>query len=78
MAAAAQKLSRLCVVSLAATVLVTVALNLLQLLFLGELYTLHVTVYLPVLFIAFVLGVLLLVQFIGENRQLKEDNDLFI
>ena len=58
--------------------LVTVALNLLQLLFLGKLYTLHVTVYLPVLSIAFVLGVLLLVQFIGENRQLKEDNDLFI
>lgn len=77
-AAATKKLSRLCVVSLAATVLVTVALNLLQLLFLGKLYTLHVTVYLPVLSIAFVLGVLLLVQFIGENRQLKEDNDLFI
>lgn len=76
--AAAEKLSRLCVGSLAATVLVTVGLNLLQLLFLGALYTLHVTVYLPVFSIAFVLGVLLLVQFIGENRQLKEDNDLFI
>ncbi len=77
-AAAAQRLSRLCVVSLAITVVVTVALNLLQLLFLGSLYTLRVTVYLPLLSLAFVLGVLLLVQFIGENRQLKEDNDLFI
>ena len=72
------KLSRLCVGNLAVTVLVTVALNLLQFLFLGELYTLHVTVYLPVLSVAFVLGVLLLAQFIGESRQLKEDNDLFI
>lgn len=76
--AAAQVLSQLCVVSLGLTVLVTVALDLLQLLCLGSLYTVQITVLLPVLSIVFVLAVLLLTQLMGENRQLKEDNDLFI
>ena len=75
---AAQTLSRLCVVSLRLTILVTVALNLLQLVCMGSLYTVHITVLLPVLSIVFVLAVLLLTQLMGENRQLKEDNDLFI
>ena len=44
----------------------------------GSLYTVHITVLLPVLSIVFVLAVLLLTQLMGENRQLKEDNDLFI
>lgn len=75
---AAQTLSRLCVVSLGLTILVTVVLNLLQLVCIGSLYTVHITVLLPVLSIVFVLAVLLLTQLMGENRQLKEDNDLFI
>lgn len=75
---AAQVLSQLCVVSLGLTVLVTVVLDLLQLLCLGSLYTVQITVLLPVLSIVFVLAVLLLTQLMGENRQLKEDNDLFI
>lgn len=75
---AAKRLSRLCVVSLGLTILVTVALNLLQLVCLGSLYTVHITVLLPVLSIVFVLAVLLLTQLMGENRRLKEDNDLFI
>ena len=64
--------------SLGLTILVTVVLNLLQLVCMGSLYTVHITVLLPVLSIVFVLAVLLLTQLMGENRQLKEDNDLFI
>lgn len=74
----AHRVSRLCAVSLAATVLVTAALNLLQLLYLDRLRSVNIQVVIPVLSVAFVLTVLLVVQFIGENRQLKEDNDLFI
>ena len=75
---ASEKLSHLCVVSLSATVVVTALLNLLQLMFLGELHTVHINVYVPVLSVAFVLAVLLLNRLLGENKSLKEDNDLFI
>ena len=46
--------------------------------FLGELHTVHINVYVPVLSVAFVLAVLLLNRLLGENKSLKEDNDLFI
>lgn len=75
---ASEKLSHLCVVSLSVTVVVTALLNLLQLMFLGELHTVHINVYVPVLSVAFVLAVLLLNRLLGENKSLKEDNDLFI
>lgn len=75
---ASEKLSHLCVLSLSATVVVTALLNILQLMFLGELHTVHINVYVPVLSVAFVLAVLLLNRLLGENKSLKEDNDLFI
>ena len=75
---ASEKLSHLCVVSLSATVVVTALLNILQLMFLGELHTVHISVNIPVLSVAFVLVVLLLNRLLGENKSLKEDNDLFI
>ena len=75
---ASEKLSHLCVVSLSVTVVVTALLNLLQLMFLGELHTVHINVYVPVLSVAFVLAVLLLNRLLGENKSLKEENDLFI
>lgn len=74
----ADRLSRLCVWSLAAAVLSNMALNLLQLFFAPRLYVISTTVQLPVLSIAFVLAVLLLARFIRENKRLKDDNDLFI
>ncbi len=74
----AHHVSRLCGVSLAVSLLVTVAMNLLQLLFLGQLQSVRIQVVIPILSVAFLLAVLLVVQFIRENRQLKEDNDLFI
>ena len=75
---ASEKLSHRCVVSLSVTVVVTALLNLLQLMFLGELHTVHINVYVPVLSVAFLLAVLLLNRLMGENKSLKEDNDLFI
>ncbi|MBR5792616.1 MAG: hypothetical protein IKY34_05870 [Ruminiclostridium sp.] len=75
---ASDKLSHLCVVSLSATVVVTALLNILQLMFLGELHTVHINVYVPVLSVAFLLAVLMLNRLMGENKSLKEDNDLFI
>ena len=75
---AAEKLSSLCVLSLKITLLATVFLNLLQLMLLKLLRTVHIQVSVPVLSVAFVLAVLLLARFVAENRQLKADTDLFI
>ncbi len=75
---ASEKLSQLCVVSLSVTVVVTALLNILQLMFLGELHAVHISVSIPVLSVAFALAVLLLNRLLGENKTLKEDNDLFI
>ena len=70
--------SRLCTGSLAASLVTTVVLNLGQLLFLGELTRVSIQVIFPITAVAFLLGVLLVVKFLEENRALKEDNDLFI
>ena len=76
--AAAGALSRLCGSVLAATVLSNIGFNLLQLLFIKRLMVVNSSVQIPLLSVAFVLAVLLLAQFIGENKQLKDDNNMFI
>ncbi len=76
--AAASRLSRLCATALAATALATVALNLLQLLFTRTLLVINSSVQIPLTSLAFVLAVLLLARFVSENKQLKDDNDMFI
>jgi hypothetical protein len=40
--------------------------------------TLNSSLQIPVLSIAFVLATLLMARFIGENKQLKDDYDMFI
>ncbi len=75
---AAEKLSHLCGVALAITVISNIIFNLLQLVFIKMLLVVNGTVQIPLLSIAFVLAVLLLAQFIKENKQLKDDNNMFI
>jgi len=77
-AVCAVKLSRICGLALIITVLSTVGLNLLQLVFIRKLSVVSSSVNIPVFSVAFVLAALLLSQFIRENKQLKEDNDMFI
>ena len=76
--AAAKRLSRLCGRALAAGMLVNIAFNLLQLIFLPRLLTVDAVAELPLLSAAFVLSVLLLSQYIRENKRLKDENDSFI
>ena len=75
---AAGKLTRLCGSALAVIVLSNIGFNLLQFLFIKGLMVVNGSVQIPLLSVAFVLGILLLAQFIGENKQLKDDNDMFI
>lgn len=76
--AAAGRLSRLCAKALGLTLLVTLAMNLLQLLFLGSLSQVHIALVFPLLSVAFLLAVLLMARLLEENRALKRDNDLFV
>lgn len=76
--AAAERLSRGCVWALGISLVSNLALQLAQLLWARWLFTLDTQVQFPLLSMAFVLGALLLAQFIRENKQLKDDNDLFV
>lgn len=76
--AAAERLAALCRKALVAVVLTNVGFNLLQMLFADSLLVIDGFLYLPLFSVAFVLAALLLARFLAENRQLKQDNDLFI
>ena len=75
---AAEKLSRVCGLTLVAGVLSNLAFNMLQLLFLKSLRVVNSVVRVPLFSIIFVLATLLLAQYIKESKQIKEDNSMFI
>ena len=78
--AAARRISRLCSLSLATTVLINIGFELLQY-FLGPALLADLSgnsVESPVFSIAFVLSALLLSRLVTENKQLKDDNDMFV
>ncbi|NLU52051.1 MAG: hypothetical protein GXX10_04195 [Clostridiaceae bacterium] len=75
---ASAKLSLVCRISLAITVISNIIFNLLQLVFFKTLLVIQSTVQIPLISIAFILITLLLSQYIRENKQLKDDNDMFI
>ena len=76
--AAAGRTSRLCVAALVATVLANIGFNVLQLLFARSLMTINSSVQIPLFSIAFVLAALLFTRLAAENKQLKDDIDLFV
>ncbi|AUS97071.1 hypothetical protein CDQ84_11015 [Clostridium thermosuccinogenes] len=75
---ASEKLSRLCGMALAVIVISNIGFNLLQLVFIKMLAVMNGSVQIPLISVAFTLAVLLLAQYIKENKQLKDDNDMFI
>lgn len=74
----AERLSRKCGLALKITVISSICFNLLQLVFFKKLLVVNGSVQIPLLSITFVLAALLLAQYIRENKQLKDDNDMFI
>lgn len=76
--AAAGRVSSLCAAALVTTVLADIIFNLLQLAFAKSLHVINGSLQIPVFSIAFVLAALLFTRLITENKQLKDDNDLFI
>jgi len=75
---AAGRMSRLCAAALVTTVLANIVFNLLQLLFAKSLMVINGSLQIPVFSIIFVLAALLMTRLIAENKQLKDDNDMFI
>lgn len=74
----AEKLGGFCIRCLQITVLFSMLLNLLQLPLLRSLALINVSVNIPLVSIAFVLAVMMLARFLRENKELKDDNDMFI
>jgi len=75
---AAKRVSRLCTKALAAIILVNIGFNLIPLILAAPLRIIHVSVQIPVFPITFVLAALLLTKLVAENKELKDDNDMFI
>jgi len=75
---AAKHLSRQCCICLGLTPLSVIILNFLQLLLSNWLTDISISAQIPLMSIAFVLGIFLICQLISENLRLQADNDLFI
>ena len=75
---AAGQIARLCKMALITTVLANIGFNLLQLMYAESLRVINSLVLIPVFSLAFVLAALLLARLVTENKQLKDDNDLFV
>ena len=76
--AKAEKLASFSVFALKLTVVASLVFNLLQLILIKRLLVVAVEVVLPLGSLAFMLAALLLSRFLRENKELKDDNDLFI
>ncbi len=75
---AAKHLSRQCCICLGLAPLSVTILNFLQLLLSRWLTDISISAQIPLMSIAFVLGIFLICQLISENLRLQADNDLFI
>jgi len=75
---AAKQVSKICVISLGVTVILSAGFNLLQLVFIRRLLMVNSNLNLPVASVLFVLGALLMTRYIAENKQLKDENDQFV
>ena len=75
---AANKLASMCKISLVASVLTCMFVNIIQLIFSRYLLKLNVTTFIPLISIALVLIVLLLAKYFAQSNKLKHDIDLFV
>lgn len=75
---ASERLSRMCCVALGVTTALTAAFNVLQVVLMRSLSSVATQADVPVINIAFLAIVLLLSRLLVENKELREDNSLFI
>ena len=75
---AAEKLSKICCVALGITTALTAFINILQIFLIRWLSSVATTVNIPISSIVFVGIVLLLSRLLIENKQLRDDNSMFI
>ena len=75
---ATRRVSRLCSTALVTMIIANIGFNLLQLIFAKSILVINSSVQIPVFSITFVLAALLLTRLVTENKQLKDDNDMFI
>lgn len=74
----AEKLSKMCCVALGITAALSAVFNVLQIILMRQLTNVSTTVEIPIISIMFVGVMLLLSRLLVENKQLRDDNSLFI
>ncbi len=77
-AKSAESLTKLCRKTLTIIVSASMSFHLLQFMFLKNLSVADTTLEIPFMSLIFILSVLMLTQFVRENKALKQDNDMFI
>lgn len=75
---ATNRLADVCKKALVLTVIVQIAVNILQILFYKMLYQINLTITIPLLSILFVMVALLYAKYLKEDQKLKQENDLFV
>lgn len=75
---ATENLSRICILGVRVSVLVSALYNVLQLRLINELSNVNFKVEIPLLSLGFILTVLVMSKYIKDSKALKEDNDSFI
>lgn len=76
--AAVQKIADACSKALTVVVIASMGFNVLQVCFRNSLHQLNITATIPVLSLLFIIVILVVARYVGENQKLKQDNDLFI
>lgn len=74
----AEHLTKLCRKTLSVIVLTSMGFHLFQFMFLKSISVVNTTLEIPFMPLIFILSVLMVTQFVRENKTLKQDNDLFI
>lgn len=74
----AESLTKLCRKTLTVIVLTSMGFHLLQFMFMKNLQVANTALEIPFMSLIFILSVLMLTQFVRENKTLKQDNDMFI
>jgi hypothetical protein len=75
---AAREMSRICMVTLVASVLAIVGFNLGQLLFSARLQNIHIELVFPLVPILLALGALLFARYMAQGKELKDENEGFV
>ena len=74
----AKRISKFCVITIVAYVMLYIIFNVLQLIFMQKLYTINGTVSIPLVLIMAMMLFMIVARYIVDTKKIKDENDMFI